>query len=337
MTATEWQAASSKQQAAKNVGLIDILSSQKVIFNLIGLLKYAQSQKANSNSTIIKAGFTLVEIAIVIVIIGLIAGGIMVGKDLISAAEVRSQISQITKFNTAANTFKLKYTYLPGDITNPTSTAFGFISRGGVGSANYLSGDGVISGGGAGGSYSKNSHNQDNGEVLMFWNDLARAGLVEGPFSNNSSSISPDPDTNIGKYLPTAKLGNSMYVGVIPDSTSLAPYFFITYGYRIQSYNSGGGYFGIRNDASGTQVNSNKIPVSTAYNIDSKIDDGLPERGKVKAWWKYSTPAMPAYGTSSLSRLSTSCFDNNSVNGAIRTYSITLGEAKNCGLIFAFQ
>lgn len=44
-----------------------------------------------------QSGFTLIELSIVLVIIGLIVGGVLVGRDLIKAAEVRAQVSQIEK------------------------------------------------------------------------------------------------------------------------------------------------------------------------------------------------------------------------------------------------
>jgi prepilin-type N-terminal cleavage/methylation domain-containing protein len=75
-------------------------------------------------------GFTLIELSIVLVIIGLIVGGVLVGQNLIDAAAVRAQISQIEKYNTAANTFRGKYGYLPGDIPNPYAAQFGFLPRG---------------------------------------------------------------------------------------------------------------------------------------------------------------------------------------------------------------
>jgi prepilin-type N-terminal cleavage/methylation domain-containing protein len=78
----------------------------------------------------LKKGFTLIELSIVMVIIGLIIGGVVVGRDLISAAGVRAQISQIEKYQAAVNTFRGKYGYLPGDIPNPVASQYGFYSRG---------------------------------------------------------------------------------------------------------------------------------------------------------------------------------------------------------------
>lgn len=60
-------------------------------------------------------GFTLIELAGVMVIIGLLVGGIFVGRDLIKAAEIRATINQITMFDTAIYAFRLKYGCLPGD------------------------------------------------------------------------------------------------------------------------------------------------------------------------------------------------------------------------------
>jgi prepilin-type N-terminal cleavage/methylation domain-containing protein len=63
-------------------------------------------------------GFTLIEMSIVLVIIGLLVGGVLVGQDLIRAAQVRKTGTLIEQLNTAVNTFKLKYNCLPGDCAN---------------------------------------------------------------------------------------------------------------------------------------------------------------------------------------------------------------------------
>jgi prepilin-type N-terminal cleavage/methylation domain-containing protein len=53
-----------------------------------------------------KSGFTLIELSIVLVVIALVVGGVLIGRDLIEAAKIRSQINQLSKFTTLANTFR---------------------------------------------------------------------------------------------------------------------------------------------------------------------------------------------------------------------------------------
>ena len=72
------------------------------------------------------SGFTLIELSIVLVIIGLIVGGVLVGQNLIAAATVRAQITQIEKYNQAVNTFYGKYQALPGDMNVATASQYGF-------------------------------------------------------------------------------------------------------------------------------------------------------------------------------------------------------------------
>ena len=72
------------------------------------------------NDNMNKQGFTLLELSIVLVVIGLIVGGTVVGKDLIRASELNSIITQQNKIQIALNTFKLKYNVIPGDMRNAT-------------------------------------------------------------------------------------------------------------------------------------------------------------------------------------------------------------------------
>ena len=65
-------------------------------------------------------GFTLMEMAIVLVIIGLIVGGVLVGQDLIKAAQIRNAVTQLHALSAAVNTFRVKYDCVPGDCANAT-------------------------------------------------------------------------------------------------------------------------------------------------------------------------------------------------------------------------
>ena len=69
-------------------------------------------------------GFTLIEIAIVMIVIGLVIGGVLVGRDLITSAEIRRLIKQPEQFDTAIMAFRLKYNCLPGDCKNAGRLGF---------------------------------------------------------------------------------------------------------------------------------------------------------------------------------------------------------------------
>jgi len=73
----------------------------------------------NKNASL-RYGFTLIELSIVLVIIGLLAGGILVGRDLIRAAEIQRQVKQLQEYQLAFTTFKTKYNCIPGDCATAT-------------------------------------------------------------------------------------------------------------------------------------------------------------------------------------------------------------------------
>lgn len=117
------------------------------------------------------SGFTLIELSIVLVIIGLIVGGILTGRDLVSAAAMRSQIAQIERYHQASTTFREKYGYLPGDVAAVEAQRFGFAARGPY--AGQGDGNGIIEG------INNNAANQNYGvrlnagETALFWRDLS--------------------------------------------------------------------------------------------------------------------------------------------------------------------
>jgi len=65
----------------------------------------------------LRRGFTLIEIAIVLVIIGLILGGVLKGQELINSARVRSMTDQVNGITAAWFAFQDRYRALPGDYS----------------------------------------------------------------------------------------------------------------------------------------------------------------------------------------------------------------------------
>ena len=221
-----------------------------------------------SHSRAKSSGFTLIELSIVLVIIGLIVGGVLVGQDLIRAAAVRAQITQIDKFNTAVNTFRAKYGYLPGDIKDPEASNFGFQPRGSVRGTG--DGNGVIEGLTAGCGASVPGFVEGVGELAVFWQDLSIASFIDVsiPVGNNQPSAYASnfyTISSISKWIPEAKIGGGNFI----------------YLYSTNSTN----YFAL---SSVTQIgctidSSANLRVSQAYAIDKKVDDGLPQSGNVTA------------------------------------------------------
>ena len=281
-------------------------------------------------------GFTLIELSIVLVIIGLIVGGVLVGQDLVRAAGVRATITQVEKFNQAANTFFGKYGYLPGDIPDPLATQMGLTPRGPY--AGQGDGNGTLQGNSANIASGANWGWVDGaGETVMFWVDLTTANglnlnLIDGSFS----AASPITNVNVAasqlsSYFPAAKIGGGNY--------------FYIWSYNNNSQTGSPNYFGLSavsavSGAGGCLEcidSSPGLTVKQAYDIDKKIDDGLPKTGRVIArfvdgsdTYGMYTPWAPNAGTSS----SSTCYDTTSGN-----YSVTIsgGSNVNCALSFTMQ
>lgn len=66
------------------------------------------------------SGFTLIELSIVLVVIGLLTGGILTARSLIHSSQIRAQIQQIQQFDIALNNFYQKYNCIPGDCNFTT-------------------------------------------------------------------------------------------------------------------------------------------------------------------------------------------------------------------------
>jgi prepilin-type N-terminal cleavage/methylation domain-containing protein len=93
-----------------------------------------------------QSGYTLVEIAIVLVIIGLLLGGVLKGQELIYNQKVKSTYDNYRQFTAAMYGYQDRYKALPGD--DPQAKTRGFIPGAGDPLIVNGNGDGYINGGG---------------------------------------------------------------------------------------------------------------------------------------------------------------------------------------------
>lgn len=187
------------------------------------------------------------------------------------------------------------------------------------------------------------------GESNLFWRQLGDAGLISGKFNQLSIYSGADTTATIGKignYLPQAKIGGGssfVYVGGTgPGCCS------------DNRYNNGKSYFNIGTKtqftygANGDSYGAALTPAQ-AYAIDSKIDNGLPQSGKITAMGANSQLTWVWFGafngginalptTNATSGSSTTCYDNNNTNGAVQQYSIGQNGGNNitCPLAVEF-
>jgi prepilin-type N-terminal cleavage/methylation domain-containing protein len=125
---------------------------------------------ANNNKSLKESGFTLVEIAIVLVIIGLLLGGILKGQEMITQAKIKNLINDFNGVTVAVTSYQDRYRALPGDDGNATTRWT---------TQNPASGD---SNGTVGGVYNDTTTapGPGNGESRLFWQHLRIAGFVPG-------------------------------------------------------------------------------------------------------------------------------------------------------------
>jgi prepilin-type N-terminal cleavage/methylation domain-containing protein len=129
-----------------------------------------------NNKRLTESGFTLVEIAIVLVIIGLLLGGILKGQEMITQAKIKNVINDFNGITAAMNSYQDRYRALPGDDINAASRWAGAIAG---------TGNGQFDKGAAGTEVYNNIPNAAPGastpEVNLFWWHLRLSGFVAGP------------------------------------------------------------------------------------------------------------------------------------------------------------
>ena len=193
-------------------------------------------------------GFTLVELSIVLIIIGLLIAGVTSGKKLIQQAKISKVINEFSMYNLAVKTFETTYDALPGDF----SKAADFWGSSGCGTGCSGDGDGLISltGGTSREAYTSTYH-------------LMKAEMISANLTfQTTGTMTP------GSTIPASSWGGgSGYsiwgwsISVTGASVNVAAA--VAMGAAISN---GWNYFRV-------------ISPFNTYAIDNKMDDGMPNTG----------------------------------------------------------
>ena len=209
-------------------------------------------QSPITNKLRTEQGFTLIELSIVIVIIGLIVAGVVGGQTLVRQAKVRAIITEYNAVKLAMNAFKLEYDAIPGDFNR---------------AADYWTG--ATSGNG------NKEIATASTEAIRFWNHLNRADLYPGSYDGTTVMT-------LGVSIPASKFGNNvvLHVALIklggPSGNNITlgaqDLFGVVDNTNVLAFGK------MRYGTTGN-VSIPFLKVSEASGIDTKIDDGEPDSG----------------------------------------------------------
>lgn len=211
-----------------------------------------------------RKGFTLIELSIVILIIGILVTAIVTGQSLIQSAKVHTVVSDINKYRKSYFSFIEKFNRLPGDITTAQEFWSECVDHAGP-PVNPCNGNG------------DNRIAQWKTEGIRTWQHMYLAGIISVAYTGVISS----PEYVLRQNIPSSSFEGSGYNLGNDYPTTI-------YG-RLGNVLQFAGIVG-------NQLWGGIITAQQAYIIDSKLDDGLADSGKLFTLKGRDASATPAAG-----------------------------------------
>jgi len=198
-------------------------------------------------------GFTLVEIAIVTIIVALLIGGVLRGQEMVAQARTKSLVSDFVGITAAVQAYQDRYRYLPGDDA-------GGAARWGSYNAKSGTGDGTVSGlyndpVPPGDPATSLTVDASGGESLNFWWHLRIAGFVAGP--QRGPGAANQPDNVVG--------------GILGVQTGNGPANFL----------------------SGLIACTSNVLDKNASGVEAQLDDLIPGQGQVRSLLQQTGKSSP--------------------------------------------
>ncbi len=209
-------------------------------------------------------GFTLVELAIVMIIIGLLITGILKGQEMIANAQITATISGMKGLDAAANTFRDSYNSFPGDMANASGANARLPNC--LAPCGNGDGDGRL-------DTNPGALPVAGGEMVFFFTQLSAADLISGLTADGSGG----GGVEFGDELPTAPIGGGFSAGhTNPNGGPTA-----ATGFNAATLRTGH-YLTLNGAVAAVGATTGSLSPTQAARIDRKMDDGVPGAGSIQ-------------------------------------------------------
>lgn len=257
-------------------------------------------------------GFSLIELAIVLVIIGLLIGALFGGQSVIRSSQMKSIITDHTKYRAAVTEFKQKYKAIPGDMIDAQEYwgTNGSWSSGGTAGVINGNGDGFITPWPTSVAFSPD-------EKYQFWRQLSLAGMLK-VLLTGISGPNAGHQIQIGVNVPQSPVERSGWEANSFSDTANSDGFGFLFNDIVHENVL---IFGSDGPTVRGFLDFGTLTPEEALNIDKKTDDGRPTQGNTIATnWSSCTTASSA----------------NAATNLTANYN-TANTEKICGLVFVRQ